>query len=57
MDHLRQAYGRNGELPWQKGNFLLPDNMMIAHGRSPFSGARQVLVGMAEAVTREQVPL
>jgi alpha-ketoglutarate-dependent taurine dioxygenase len=56
MDHLRQAYGRETvSFLWQKGDLLLLDNMMVAHGRSPFSGARQVLVGMAEAVTREQV--
>jgi alpha-ketoglutarate-dependent taurine dioxygenase len=56
MNHLRQAYGRETvSFPWQKGDLLLLDIMMVAHGRSPFSGTRQVLVGMAEDVTREQV--
>ena len=58
MDHLREAYRRETvSFPWQKGDLLVLDNMMVAHGRAPFSGARQVLVGMAEAVTREQVLL
>jgi alpha-ketoglutarate-dependent taurine dioxygenase len=58
MDHLREVYRRETvSFPWQKGDLLLLDNMMVAHGRAPFSGPRQVLVGMAEAVAREQVLL
>lgn len=58
MDHLREAYGRaTVSFPWQKGDLLMLDNMLVAHGRAPFSGTRQVLVGMAEPVTRDQVRL
>lgn len=32
--------------PWQAGEILLVDNVLAAHGREPFSGARKVLVGM-----------
>ncbi len=35
--------------PWQKGDALLLDNMLVAHGRRPFEGSRKVVVGMAEA--------
>ena len=31
------------------------DNMLVAHGRAPYAGARQILVGMAEPVSQEQV--
>lgn len=31
------------------------DNMLITHGRAPFSGPRQILVGMAESVNQKQV--
>jgi alpha-ketoglutarate-dependent taurine dioxygenase len=34
--------------PWQKGDILMLDNMLVAHGRKPFLGSRKVLVGMAE---------
>ncbi|MEU2715878.1 TauD/TfdA family dioxygenase [Streptomyces sp. NPDC007205] len=34
--------------PWQAGDLLLVDNIRTAHSREPFSGERQVLVGMGE---------
>lgn len=58
VEHLREAYRRETvSFPWQKGDLLLLDNMLVAHGRAPFAGPRQVLVGMAEPVTRDEVRL
>ncbi|HEX9944243.1 MAG TPA: TauD/TfdA family dioxygenase [Thermoanaerobaculia bacterium] len=55
LDHLREAYRRaTVSFPWEKGDLLMLDNMLVAHGREPFTGARQILVGMGQAVTREQ---
>ncbi|MEU5534391.1 TauD/TfdA family dioxygenase [Streptomyces sp. NPDC020362] len=34
--------------PWQAGDLLLVDNIRTAHSREPFTGERQVVVGMAE---------
>jgi alpha-ketoglutarate-dependent taurine dioxygenase len=56
MEHLREAYrAETVAFPWQKGDLLMLDNMLVAHGRAPYSGAREILVGMAEPVSQEQV--
>jgi len=36
--------------PWQTGDVLMLDNMLVAHSRKPFSGERKVVVAMAEGV-------
>ena len=33
--------------PWQKGDALVLDNMLMAHGRAPFTGPRKILVAMS----------
>jgi hypothetical protein len=34
--------------PWQAGDILMVDNMLVAHGRAPFSGPRKIVVAMAQ---------
>lgn len=34
--------------PWQTGDVLMLDNMLVAHARHPFKGPRKVVVAMAE---------
>lgn len=34
--------------PWQRGDVLVLDNLLTAHGRNPFSGERQLFVAMGE---------
>ncbi|MGW1135137.1 TauD/TfdA family dioxygenase [Streptomyces griseoluteus] len=34
--------------PWQAGDLLLVDNVRTAHSREPYTGDREVLVGMAD---------
>jgi hypothetical protein len=56
IDALHEAY-RNATVsfPWEKGDLLMLDNMLVAHGRAPYTGAREILVGMAEPVSEDQV--
>jgi alpha-ketoglutarate-dependent taurine dioxygenase len=49
LDDIRQAYADTTVLfHWQHGDLLLLDNMLTAHGRTPFQGPRTVLAGMAD---------
>ena len=34
--------------PWESGDVLMLDNMLASHARTPFKGARKVVVAMAE---------
>jgi alpha-ketoglutarate-dependent taurine dioxygenase len=38
------------EFPWQKGDLIAVDNMLVAHARRPFSGERKLLVAMGDMV-------
>ena len=38
--------------PWQAGDILMLDNMLVAHGRRPYTGARKILVAMTEPFAR-----
>jgi len=53
---LRDAYRQEAvAFPWQQGDVLVLDNMLVAHAREPFAGPRKILVGMAEPVDRRAV--
>jgi alpha-ketoglutarate-dependent taurine dioxygenase len=49
LDAIREAYHRETvSFPWQKGDLLMLDNMLAAHGRESFIGPRKIIVAMAE---------
>ncbi|MFP5263068.1 MAG: TauD/TfdA family dioxygenase [Blastocatellia bacterium] len=49
LDELRGLYREQAVLfQWERGDLLMVDNMLTAHGRQPFKGPRSVVVGMAE---------
>lgn len=38
--------------PWEEGDLLLLDNMLVAHGREPFEGQRRILTAMGRPQSR-----
>lgn len=54
LDAIRTAYDQAAVIfPWEEGDVLMLDNMLVAHSRSPFTGSRKVVVGMAESYSAE----
>jgi len=49
LDAIRDAYQQETiAFSWQKGDLLMIDNMLVAHGREPFVGPREIAVIMGE---------
>jgi alpha-ketoglutarate-dependent taurine dioxygenase len=56
LDEVRAAVRREMvTFPWQQGDALVLDNMLVSHGRSPFSGPRKVAVTMGAPVRLDEV--
>ncbi len=56
MAHLNDVFWKASvAFPWQVGDILMLDNMLIAHARSPFRGARKIVVAMSEMTGRENL--
>ena len=53
LDDLREAYRQSTvAFAWQKGDLLMLENMLVAHGRRPFEGSRRILAAMGQPFTR-----
>ncbi|GCE45201.1 alpha-ketoglutarate-dependent taurine dioxygenase [Thermosporothrix hazakensis] len=56
LEAIRAAYQQETiAFPWKRGDILLLDNILVAHGRAPFTGTRKVIVSMADAYSWDQV--
>lgn len=56
LDEIREAYHKaTVAFPWQKGDILMLDNMLVAHGRSAYAGPRKILVAMAEPFQETEI--
>ncbi|MEW6735924.1 MAG: condensation domain-containing protein, partial [Acidobacteriota bacterium] len=49
LEEINNAYHQESQaFVWEKEDILMIDNMLVAHGREPFVGPRQIVVIMAE---------
>ena len=53
---IREAYRQAAvTFPWRAGDIMMLDNMQVAHGRAPFTGARKVLVAMSGRIAKSEL--
>jgi alpha-ketoglutarate-dependent taurine dioxygenase len=53
IEEIRAAYrSATVDIAWRRGDLLMLDNMLTAHGRRPFKGTRRVVVSMADGQLR-----
>ncbi|KEZ05517.1 SyrP [Burkholderia sp. MSh2] len=49
LDAVRAVYDAHRlDFAWCQGDVMMLDNMLLTHGRAPFSGPRRIVVAMAE---------
>ncbi|MFI0906880.1 TauD/TfdA family dioxygenase [Streptomyces sioyaensis] len=48
LEHIREVYEQEKVvIPWQRGDIMMLDNLLFAHGRNPYQGARKTIVAMS----------
>ena len=56
VQHLRDLYDRLAiSFKWQERDVLMLNNMLVAHGRNPFSGQRKIVVALGAIVNQDEV--
>ena len=56
VDEIRELYRQRAvSFPWQEGDILMLNNMLTAHGRNPFVGARKIVVAMGEMTNKKKI--
>lgn len=49
LKHIRETmFAQATVFPWREGDVLMLDNVLVCHGRMPFSGPRKILLAMAD---------
>ena len=56
MAQIQAVYAQAAvSFPWQAGDILMLDNMLVAHSRNPFIGSRKIVVSMGEMITESGI--
>ncbi|MEO8191047.1 MAG: amino acid adenylation domain-containing protein [Acidobacteriota bacterium] len=42
--------------PWEPGDVVMLNNMLVAHSRNPYEGPRKIVVAMGEMIDQSEVP-
>lgn len=51
LQEINEVYQQTKvSFPWQKGDILMLDNMLTAHGRNSYVGSRKIVVAMGEII-------
>ncbi len=54
MAHLGSLFDQHAvALPWTAGDMLMLDNIIVSHGRRPFTGDRKIVVALAQMQHRD----
>jgi alpha-ketoglutarate-dependent taurine dioxygenase len=49
LEEIRALYDSESvSFTWRPGDVVMLDNLSVAHGRNPFTGARKIIVGMGD---------
>lgn len=49
LRHIRETMFKQAAVfPWQEGDVVMLDNVLVCHGRMPFSGPRKILLAMTD---------
>jgi amino acid adenylation domain-containing protein len=56
MDEVGAAYRDCAvAFPWQPGDVLMLNNMLVAHSRNPYTGPRKIVVAMGEMINQSEI--
>ncbi|MEV5606377.1 TauD/TfdA family dioxygenase [Streptomyces sp. NPDC052299] len=48
LAHIRDVYEKEKTVvPWRRGDIMILDNLLLAHGRNPYQGDRKTVVAMS----------